>query len=68
MPNNEVKQFLYPELSADQIIDRRRELCSELEEITAQLAGQLIESAWTCAELRAENERLKWLLYQKREV
>jgi hypothetical protein len=52
-PQNEmIKPFVYPELDRDQIIDRRRELCSELEEVTAQLSGQLIESALECSRLR----------------
>jgi hypothetical protein len=49
---SDVKPFIYPELSQSQIVDKRRELCAELEEITAQLSGQLIESALECARLK----------------
>lgn len=48
----EIKPYVYPELGQEEIITRRRELCSELEEVTAQLSGQLIESAEECARLR----------------
>jgi hypothetical protein len=52
MNNPEVKPYIYPELNREQILIRRRELCDELEEVTAQLSGQLIELAMECARLR----------------
>jgi hypothetical protein len=56
-----VKEYQYPNLdnsTPDELYKRRRDLCEELETVTAQLSGRLIESALECARLRSINEEL----------